>query len=59
MTSTGGWDSGRVYYNNTLNVASDGAGDAENVLQSKCLSFLEHFRIDNQFIYRYSTAKCS
>lgn len=52
MALASGWDGGRVFYNNTLGVASEAGHDQETVLQNKCLAFLEHFRIDNQFIYR-------
>ncbi len=54
--ASSGWDAGRVYYHNTLGVppaaASMGAADSERMLLKKCLSFLEQFRIDSQFIYR-------
>ena len=53
MALASGWDSGRVFYNNTLGVASEGGNEQESVLRGKCLAFLEHFRIENQFIYRY------
>ena len=52
MATGNGWDKGRVTFHNTLGVPSEAAGDLESVLQGKCLAFLEHFRIDNQFIYR-------
>ena len=51
-----GWDSGRVFYHNTLGVAPRTEGgsnvDSERQFQQKCLALLEQFRIDNQFIYR-------
>lgn len=47
-----GWDKGQVFYNNTLQLKVDNASNLENVLESKCQTFLSYFRIDNQFIYR-------
>ena len=48
-----GWDRGGVYYADPLNAHQQnqsGLGEAE--LVRRCGRFLEHFRIDNQFIYR-------
>lgn len=52
MATASGWDAGRVWFNNTLGVASASSGESEAATLAKCLAFLEHFRIDNQFIYR-------
>lgn len=30
------------------------ANDADSVLRRKCDGFLENFRIENQFVYRYT-----
>lgn len=51
-----GWDTGNVFYHNTLGItpnADNGNTDSDIIFQQKCLAFLEQFRIENQFIYRY------
>lgn len=47
-----GWDKGQVYYNNTLQLKVENGANLENALENKCQTFLSHFRIDSQFIYR-------
>lgn len=61
--SASGWDASRVYYHNTLGVApttgnasensNNSGADSDAAVQRKCLAFLENFRIDAQFPYRY------
>jgi hypothetical protein len=45
-----GWDTGRVYYADLL--SNEARTDSERVLEGKCSSFFENFRIENQYIYR-------
>jgi hypothetical protein len=45
-----GWDKSNVYYADLL--SNETRPDSERILESKCASFFENFRIDNQYIYR-------
>lgn len=47
-----GWDRGSVSAANYLgNVSGD---ETDSILAQKCNLFFENFRIENQFIYRYT-----
>lgn len=67
MAAASGWDTSRVFYHNTLGVPTSGNGangtecsDSDILLRRKCLLFLENFRIEAQFPYRYvfNSTKC-
>lgn len=49
-----GWDRGTVSAANYLGGPSTDAFDLDSTLRRKCDAFLENFRIENQFIYRYA-----
>lgn len=52
MAATG-WDRGNVSAANYLGGMDGEVNDSDSILHRKCDSFLENFRIENQFIYRY------
>lgn len=54
MSAATGWDRGGVYYADPLNAHEHNQTSiSEADIERRCGKFLEHFRIDNQFIYRY------
>jgi len=52
MAATG-WDRGGISAANYLGGPGIDSNDSDSVLGRKCDGFLENFRIENQFIYRY------
>lgn len=46
------WDSGRIYYADIL--SNELRDDSDEVILKKFSDFLENFRLDNHYVYRYT-----
>ena len=50
-----GWDTGRVYHAHVL-PGEENSPDAHSRLEEQFYDFILEFRLDNSYIYRYSSS---